>query len=105
MRRQIEANRLLAGEFASICRHRAKPVNEGPQVPNGHGVHASKWVCVHAQPRMGMECMPQNGYACMRSPEWAWSACLKMGMACIRRSRMGMALESAGSGGSAEKEL
>ena len=87
MRRQIEANRLLAGEFASICRHRAKPVNEGPQVPNGHGVHASKWVCVHAQPRMGMECMPQNGYACMR------------------RSRMGMALESAGSGGSAEKEL
>ena len=29
MRLQIEANRLLAGEFASICRHRAKPVNEG----------------------------------------------------------------------------
>ena len=29
MRLQPESNRLLAGEFDSDCRHRAKPVNEG----------------------------------------------------------------------------
>ena len=28
MRLQPESNRLLAGEFDSDCRHRAKPVNE-----------------------------------------------------------------------------
>ena len=29
MRLLPESNRLLAGEFDSDCRHRAKPVNEG----------------------------------------------------------------------------
>ena len=45
MRLQPESNRLLAGEFDSECRHRAKPVNEGAAGTRMvHGVHPnSAW--------------------------------------------------------------